>query len=181
MAGEVARLGVEDLVTFDARYIATDELRQIVQTADIVLLPYDSLDQVTSGVLVEAVTAGKPVVSTGFPHARELLSGGAGLIVPRRDSTGYRGGPTSSAHRTGSGGSDVGRGPATGTVTHLVRRSAAVPRPRCRNNGSGSRAGQCVSATTVSFEHVVRLSDETGLFEHAETDKASSRTRVLRR
>ena len=87
LAGEVARLGVEDLVTFDARYIATDELRQIVQTADIVLLPYDSLDQVTSGVLVEAVTAGKPVVSTGFPHARELLSGGAGLIVPRRDST----------------------------------------------------------------------------------------------
>ena len=39
----------------------------------------------TSGVLIEAVTAGKPVVSTGFPHARELLADGAGLLVERQD------------------------------------------------------------------------------------------------
>jgi glycosyltransferase involved in cell wall biosynthesis len=75
------------LVTFDARYIAPEELHRIVQAADVVLLPYDSRDQVTSGVLVEAVTAGKPVVSTGFPHAVELLSGGAGLIVDRQNPT----------------------------------------------------------------------------------------------
>jgi glycosyltransferase involved in cell wall biosynthesis len=31
------------------------------------------------------VVAGKPVVSTTFPHAVELLSGGAGLLVPQRD------------------------------------------------------------------------------------------------
>jgi glycosyltransferase involved in cell wall biosynthesis len=80
-------LGVEELVTFDARYIAPEELHRIVQAADVVLLPYDSRDQVTSGVLVEAVTAGKPVVSTGFPHAVELLSGGAGLIVDRQNPT----------------------------------------------------------------------------------------------
>jgi glycosyltransferase involved in cell wall biosynthesis len=85
LEARAADLGVEDMVEFDARYIAADELRRIVQAADIVLLPYDSQDQVTSGVLVEAVTAGKPVVSTGFPHAVELLSGGAGLIVDRQD------------------------------------------------------------------------------------------------
>ena len=49
------------------------------------LLPYDSREQVTSGVLIEAVAAGKPVISTGFPHAIELLSSGAGLIVERQD------------------------------------------------------------------------------------------------
>ena len=49
------------------------------------LLPYDSTDQVTSGVLIEAVAAGKPVVATRFPHAVELLCGGAGLLVPHRD------------------------------------------------------------------------------------------------
>jgi glycosyltransferase involved in cell wall biosynthesis len=85
LEARAADLGVEDMVEFDARYIAPDELRRIVQAADIVLLPYDSQDQVTSGVLVEAVTAGKPVVSTGFPHAVELLSGGAGLLVDRQD------------------------------------------------------------------------------------------------
>ena len=53
--------------------------------ADVVLLPYDSLEQVTSGVLIEAVTAGKPVISTAFPHAVEMLAGGAGLLVGRQD------------------------------------------------------------------------------------------------
>ena len=52
------------------------------------VLPYDSLDQVTSGVLIEAVTAGKPVISTSFPHAVELLADGAGLLVQRQDPKG---------------------------------------------------------------------------------------------
>ena len=75
------------MVHFDDRYLTTPELHQLVQQADIVLLPYDSREQVTSGVLIEAVTAGKPVISTGFPHAVELLSSGAGLIVDRQDPT----------------------------------------------------------------------------------------------
>ncbi|MEO5833457.1 MAG: glycosyltransferase [Nakamurella sp.] len=81
-------LGIAHTVHFDARYIGKAELNALVQKADIVLLPYDSREQVTSGVLIEAVTAGKPVVSTGFPHARELLSSGAGLLVDRQDPTG---------------------------------------------------------------------------------------------
>jgi polysaccharide biosynthesis protein PslF len=60
-------------------------LNHLISAADVVLLPYDSPEQVTSGVLIEAVTAGKPVVSTCFPHAVELLGGGAGLLVERQD------------------------------------------------------------------------------------------------
>ena len=51
----------------------------------MVLLPYDSTEQVTSGVLIEALAAGKPVVATQFPHAREVLASGAGLLVPHCD------------------------------------------------------------------------------------------------
>jgi glycosyltransferase involved in cell wall biosynthesis len=72
-------------VHFDDHYLTAAELHQRVHQADIVLLPYDSREQVTSGVLIEAVTAGKPVISTGFPHAVELLSSGAGLLVERQD------------------------------------------------------------------------------------------------
>ena len=72
-------------VGFDSRYRDASALAALVQAADVVLLPYDSTDQVTSGVLIEAVAAGKPVVATRFPHARELLAGGAGLVVPHRD------------------------------------------------------------------------------------------------
>jgi len=72
-------------VGFDSRYRDASALAALVQAADVVLLPYDSTEQVTSGVLIEAVAAGKPVVATRFPHARELLAGGAGLVVPHRD------------------------------------------------------------------------------------------------
>ena len=47
---------------------------------------YDSNVQVSSGVLTDAVAAGRPVVATDFPHARELLADGAGLwsLTPKR-------------------------------------------------------------------------------------------------
>lgn len=79
--------GVSDLVEFDPTYLGVDELADVVARADVVLLPYDSREQVTSGVLIEAVAAGRPVVSTAFPHAVELLTDGPGLVVPQRDPT----------------------------------------------------------------------------------------------
>jgi glycosyltransferase involved in cell wall biosynthesis len=81
-----ARHGVLDLLDLDDRYLTTGELAGQIDGAAVVLLPYDSVEQVTSGVLVEAVAAGRPVVSTAFPHARELLADGLGLVVPQGDS-----------------------------------------------------------------------------------------------
>lgn len=78
-------LGVTDLFELDPSYLPATELFDVVASADLVLLPYDSLEQVTSGVLIEAVAAARPVVSTAFPHAVELLTAGAGLLVPQRD------------------------------------------------------------------------------------------------
>jgi len=75
------QLGVADRVTFDDRYLDRAALAKRVAAADVVLLPYDSRIQVTSGVLVEAVAAGKPVVATAFPHAIELLADGVGTVV----------------------------------------------------------------------------------------------------
>lgn len=85
LTDRAARLGLGSAVAFDGRYRDAASLATLVDSADVVLLPYDSVDQVTSGVLVEAVAAGKPVVATGFPHAVELLGAGAGLVVAHRD------------------------------------------------------------------------------------------------
>jgi polysaccharide biosynthesis protein PslF len=82
---QVRQAGMESWITFDGYYRNTGALACLVRSADVVLLPYDSTEQVTSGVLIEAVAAGKPVVATQFPHARELLAAGAGLLVPHRD------------------------------------------------------------------------------------------------
>ena len=72
-------------ITFDDTYRDLISLTELIQSADLVVLPYDSRDQVTSGVLVDAIAAGRPVVSTAFPHAVELLASGAGIVVPQRD------------------------------------------------------------------------------------------------
>jgi glycosyltransferase involved in cell wall biosynthesis len=78
--------GVRHLVEFQPGFISPARLQELLREADVVLLPYDSHDQVTSGVLTEAMAAKAPVVSTSFPHAVELLSDGlGGTLVPHKE------------------------------------------------------------------------------------------------
>jgi glycosyltransferase involved in cell wall biosynthesis len=79
-------LGVAKSVTYRPEFLDAATLRGLIASADVVVLPYDSREQVTSGVLVEAVAAGVRVVATAFPHAVELLSDGVGQVVPHQDS-----------------------------------------------------------------------------------------------
>jgi glycosyltransferase involved in cell wall biosynthesis len=81
----VHTLGVEDSVVIEDGYMSPAELDRLVRNADLALLPYDNSEQVTSGVLVDAIGAGLPVVATRFPHAVEVLATGAGLIVSQGD------------------------------------------------------------------------------------------------
>jgi glycosyltransferase involved in cell wall biosynthesis len=80
-----AQLGVSTAVHYDPVYRDEGSLSRLIRSADVVVLPYDSHEQVTSGVLIEAVAAGIPVVATRFPHAVELLAGGPGLLVPHQN------------------------------------------------------------------------------------------------
>ena len=82
---QAQRTGVSAHVQFDAAYRDVRSLAALVQSASVVVLPYDSTDQVSSGVLVDAIAAGRPVVATAFPHAVELLAGGAGIVVGHDD------------------------------------------------------------------------------------------------
>lgn len=77
--------GLEGVVEFDDRYLDRNALASLVRRADFVVLPYESVEQLTSGVLVEAIAASKPVIATAFPHAVDLLSDGAGIVVPHND------------------------------------------------------------------------------------------------
>jgi glycosyltransferase involved in cell wall biosynthesis len=79
------RNGVASSVSFDADYRDVASLTALIQSAAVVVLPYDSTDQVTSGVLVDAIAAGRPVDATAFPHAVELLDSGAGIVVDHDD------------------------------------------------------------------------------------------------
>ena len=82
----VRAAGLESMVVFDDRYRDLGSLHQLIASADVVILPYDTTDQATSVVLVDVVAAGRPVVSTDFPHARELLADGAGFLVRQQNA-----------------------------------------------------------------------------------------------
>jgi glycosyltransferase involved in cell wall biosynthesis len=82
---QARRSGVADSVSFDPGYYDGSMLTALVQQSSVVVLPYDSKEQVTSGVLVDAIANGRPVVATAFPHAVELLNSGAGIVVDHDD------------------------------------------------------------------------------------------------
>ena len=77
----VRDLAIEDMVEFVDHYVADDELYEMVRKSHVVVIPYDNTDQVTSGVLTDAIAAGRPVVATRFPHAEELVASGSGIVV----------------------------------------------------------------------------------------------------
>jgi polysaccharide biosynthesis protein PslF len=85
---QARRSGVTESVSFDPGYYDGSMLTALVQQSSVVVLPYDSTEQVTSGVLVDAIANGRPVVATAFPHAVELLNSGAGIVVDHDDPVG---------------------------------------------------------------------------------------------
>lgn len=79
-------LGVGEHVVFFNRFVSDQELRRFIGAADIYVTPYLNEAQITSGTLSQVFGAGKPVVSTPYWHALELLSDGHGILVPFRDA-----------------------------------------------------------------------------------------------
>ena len=81
----VGDLGLQGSVEMSDDYMTPTELESLIHSADMALIPYDTTEQVTSGVLVDAIGSGLPVVATAFPHSLELLTSGAGRVVPQQD------------------------------------------------------------------------------------------------
>ncbi|HUW79080.1 MAG TPA: glycosyltransferase [Candidatus Nanopelagicaceae bacterium] len=79
------KCGVRAQVAFGIRYRDVAALRRFVASASTVTARYETREQVTSGVLVDSIAAGRPVIATAFPHAVELLKNGAGMVVPHAD------------------------------------------------------------------------------------------------
>jgi glycosyltransferase involved in cell wall biosynthesis len=75
-----------DHVSFIDRFLTIEELALLLARTDLYLTPYRSKDQIVSGALTFAVAAGCPVVSTPYFYAEDLLSSGAGVLVPFGDS-----------------------------------------------------------------------------------------------
>ena len=80
-----SELGVGHHVRFVDAFVEQEELLDMLQASDVYVTPYLNMAQVTSGTLSYAVAVGKPVVSTPYLHARELLADDHGMIVEPAD------------------------------------------------------------------------------------------------
>ena len=80
-----------DVIIYDC-HLDEQDLRDFYTAIDIVLLPYRNKEQISSGILADAVGSGKPVIATKFAHAKELLCPGnhikKGIIGNNPDSRG---------------------------------------------------------------------------------------------
>ena len=137
---QVRRSGVADSVIFDSRYFSGAMLTALVQSAAVVVLPYDSTDQVTSGALADAIASGRPVVATAFPHAVELLCNGAGAVVDHDDPealvTALRACADAAAPRRFDGrrGASVGTGYGMARCGRCISASGATAHRRAAGN-----------------------------------------------
>lgn len=81
-----AELGVAGAVAFIDEYVSDEQLVDYLSAIDLYIAPYPNERQITSGTLAYAHAFGKPVLSTPFWHAQELLGEGGGALFPFGDA-----------------------------------------------------------------------------------------------
>jgi glycosyltransferase involved in cell wall biosynthesis len=85
LVDQVSRLGLSEHVRFINAFLGVDEIAALLRRTTVFLTPYRSPEQTSSGVLTFALACGRPVVSTTYQYAQELLTSGAGRLVPCDD------------------------------------------------------------------------------------------------
>jgi glycosyltransferase involved in cell wall biosynthesis len=86
LMARVRSLGVEEHVIFLDQFVDQATLLAFISMSDVYVTPYLNEAQMTSGTLAYSFGLGKPVVSTPYWHAQELLADGRGVLVPFGDA-----------------------------------------------------------------------------------------------
>jgi glycosyltransferase involved in cell wall biosynthesis len=86
LMARVRELGVEKHVVFLDQFVDQATLLEFISMCDVYVTPYLNEAQMTSGTLAYSFGLGKPVVSTPYWHACELLADGRGVLIPFGDA-----------------------------------------------------------------------------------------------
>jgi glycosyltransferase involved in cell wall biosynthesis len=86
LENKVDELGIRDHVLFVNAYLSLPILLDYLQLTDIYLFTSNDPNQAVSGTFAYAMSCACPIISTPIPHARELLTEDAGVIIGFGDS-----------------------------------------------------------------------------------------------
>ncbi|MCC6907119.1 MAG: glycosyltransferase [Phycisphaerales bacterium] len=182
---EAHALGVAEHVVFRNQFVSLEELCGYLQAADIYIASYRNEAQITSGALAYAMGAGAAVVCTPFWHAQELLAEGRGRLFPFDDSIAL----AQTVDALLSNDSDLRSlreaaydytrsmiwsrvGEAYATLGEQVLRDTALP----SLNHLDSVAMRDSSLPEPCLDHLLRLTDDTGIIQHATFSIPARRT-----
>ena len=185
--GEAYRFSLERLakknrvqknVIFYNRFVEIEELKKFITAADLYITPYLDEAQITSGTLAYVFGAGKAVISTPYWHAQELLAEDRGVLVPFGDSGAIareakallrdelrRNAMRRNAYK-------LGREMIWSNVARLYMRAFEQARTE-RATGKSRIATirtldqQPALLPELKLDHLVRMTDSTGIFQHA--------------
>jgi glycosyltransferase involved in cell wall biosynthesis len=172
-----ARLGVRDRVVFHDRFVDLPELLEWLGAADLYLTPYLGEEQATSGTLAYAFGCGKAVISTPYWHARELLADGRGVLVPFRDPAAIARAACDLLADHARRDTLRRRGREAGremtwdrTAERFVASFARARRGLAVQPAAGRERPARRPVPAPMLVHLWRLTDSTGLFQHAAFD-----------
>lgn len=162
LRAKVTALGLDGHVVFIDRFVERPELLDHIAMCDVYVTPYLVEAQMTSGTLAYSHGLGRPVVSTPYWHAAELLEDGSGLLVPFGDPD-----------RLGLAVADL---LANDETRLAMGRKAYVASRAMTWANTAARYGQAFldvrrhvafALPTMALGHLAVMCDDTGLFQHA--------------
>ena len=171
-------MGVESQVIFHNRFVAPEEMVEFIGAADIYITPYRHEAQVVSGTLAYALGAGKAIISTPYWHAIELLDDRRGALVPFQnpgaiaqktvellDTPAIRHAMRKRAYLFAR--EMVWKRVAQGYMESFSRvRSDRMETPQVQFSARAIPKS-LNQMTTLKLDHLHRLTDDTGMLQHA--------------
>ena len=173
----VKELNLQEYVIFHNRFVNDEELHNFLCATDIYVTPYRSVKQLTSGTLSFAVGTGKAVVSTPYWAAEELLADGRGKLVDFDDSKQVAQAITeilrndSLFYSLRRQAYEYGRSrtwPRIGQAYWKLFSARRLPlRIPAKTKLSAAETISNIEVPEPSLEHLKKLTDSTGLYQHA--------------
>lgn len=171
----VTALGLDSHVVFLNQFVDRPALLEHIAMCDVYVTPYLVESQMTSGTLAYSHGLGRPVVSTPYWHATELLADGTGVLVPFSDPDAL-GKAVAELLDNAPMRLAMGR-KAYQASRQMIWASTASGyrdcfRAACRTNRVRRIGGLVHPAVTtrlppMALRHFNELCDDTGLFQHA--------------